>query len=245
VDLARFLLHTFGFDEYEVELSARDPKKPDEYAGTAEEWARGEEALAETLRRLDLPFTRKEGEAVFYGPKIDFKIIDALGRKWQGPTIQFDFNLPPRFGVKYVGADGAEHQCFMIHRAMLGSLERFFGALLEHYAGVFPPWLAPVQLRLIPVNDDAADYAAELAAKFRDAGLRADVDDSDARLNAKIRKGELAKVPYLGIVGKKEQEAGTVSLRRHGGDDLGTVKVDKLIAAFEAAVAEKTAEINV
>jgi len=245
VDLARFLLHTFGFDEYEVELSARDPGKPADYAGTSEEWDRGEEALAETLRRLDLPFTRKEGEAVFYGPKIDFKIIDALGRKWQGPTIQFDFNLPPRFGVKYVGADGAEHQCFMIHRAMLGSLERFFGTLLEHYAGVFPPWLAPVQLRLIPVNVDAVEYAAEIAAKFRGAGLRADVDESDGKLNAKIRNGERAKVPYLGIVGKKEQKAGTVSLRRHGGEDLGTVKADQLIAALETAVAEKAAEINV
>lgn len=245
VELARFLLHTFGFDEYEVELSARDPGKPDDYAGTAEEWDRAEEALAETLGRFDLPFTRKEGEAVFYGPKIDFKIIDALGRKWQGPTIQFDFNLPPRFGVKYVGADGAEHQCFMIHRAMLGSLERFFGTLLEHYAGVFPLWLAPVQLRLIPVNVDAANYSAEIAAKFREAGLRADVDESDGKLNAKIRNGELAKVPYLGIVGKKEQEAGTVSLRRHGGGDLGTVKVDQLIAAFEAAVGEKAAEIKI
>jgi threonyl-tRNA synthetase len=245
VDLAQFLLRTFGFDEYEVELSARDPEKPDDYAGTAEEWERAEGALAETLRRLDLPFTRKEGEAVFYGPKIDFKIIDALGRKWQGPTIQFDFNLPPRFGVKYVGADGAEHQCFMIHRAMLGSLERFFGTLLEQYAGVFPPWLAPIQLRLIPVNADAAEYAAEIARKFRGAELRADVDDSDGRLNAKIRNGELAKVPYLGIIGKKEQKAGTVSLRRHGGDDLGAVNIDQLIAAFEQAVADKSAEITV
>ena len=245
LDLAQFLLHTFGFEKYEVELSARDPEKPDEYAGTAEEWARGEEALTEALRRLDLPYTRKEGEAVFYGPKIDFQIIDALGRKWQGPTIQFDFNLPPRFGVKYVGADGAEHQCFMIHRAMLGSLERFFGTLLEQYAGVFPPWLAPVQLRLIPVNADAAAYAAEIAGKFRGAGLRADVDDSNGRLNAKIRNGELAKVPYLGIVGKKEQQAGTVSLRRHGGDDLGAVDTDRLIAAFEQAVADKSAGISV
>ena len=245
VDLAQFLLHTFGFDKYEVELSARDPDKPEEYAGTSEEWDRAEEALAETLRRLDLPYTRKEGEAVFYGPKIDFQIIDALGRKWQGPTIQFDFNLPPRFGVKYVGADGAEHQCYMIHRAMLGSLERFFGALLEQYAGVFPPWLAPTQLRLIPVNVDALGYAAEIADRFRSRGLRADVDESDGRLNAKIRNGELAKVLYLGVIGKKEQEAGTVSLRRHGGDDLGTIPVDQLIAAFDKAVADKAAEIDV
>jgi threonyl-tRNA synthetase len=245
VDLARFLLHTFGFDEYEVELSARDPKKPEEYAGTAEEWARGEEALAATLRRLDLPYTRKEGEAVFYGPKIDFKIIDALGRKWQGPTIQFDFNLPPRFGVKYVGADGAEHQCYMIHRAMLGSLERFFGALLENYAGVFPPWLAPVQIRLIPVNADFAPYASGIAARFRSRGLRADVDEADGKLTAKIRNGELAKIPYLGVVGKKEQEAGTVSVRRHGGGDLGPVPVEQLLAAFDHAVADKAAEIKI
>jgi threonyl-tRNA synthetase len=244
VDLARFLLHAFGFHSYEVELSARDPNKPEEYAGTSEEWARAEEALAETLRRRGLSYTRREGEAVFYGPKIDFQIIDALGRKWQGPTIQFDFNLPPRFGVKYVGADGAEHQCYMVHRAMLGSLERFCGALLEHYAGVFPPWLAPVQLRLIPVNADALSYASEIADRFRAAGLRADVDESDGKLNAKIRAGEMAKVPYLGIVGKKEREAGTISLRQHGGADLGTAPVDRIIAAVEKTVADKTAEIE-
>ncbi len=241
VDLARYLLHTFGFTSYDVELSASDPERPQDYAGTAEEWSRAEEALSETLTRLELPYTRMEGEAIFYGPKIDFQIYDALGRKWQGPTIQFDFNLPHRFGVKYVGADGAEHQCYMIHRAMLGSLERFFGTLLEHYAGVFPPWLAPVQLRLIPVNKDVVPYAVELAGKLRAAGLRADADESDGKLAAKIRTGEVAKIPYLGVVGKREREAGTVALRRHGGEDLGPVPLERLIAAFQKAAADKAA----
>ncbi|MGD8718724.1 MAG: threonine--tRNA ligase [Candidatus Zixiibacteriota bacterium] len=244
VDLALFLLHSFGFENYRVELSARDPEKPDEYAGTAEEWAEAEAALAETLSRMDIPFERMEGEAVFYGPKIDIQIIDALGRKWQGPTVQFDFNLPPRFGVKYVGSDGSEHQCYMIHRAMLGSFERFFGTLLEHYAGVFPPWLAPVQMRLIPVNDDLAEYAAEVAAEFRVSGLRAEVDESDGKLGAKIRAGEMAKVPYLGIIGKRERDARAVSVRAHGGEDMGAVPLDRLIPAFKKANDEKAAAIE-
>jgi threonyl-tRNA synthetase len=244
VDLALFLLHTFGFTDYEIELSARDAEHPENYAGTPEEWTEAEAALAETLARMDLPYSRMEGEAVFYGPKIDIQIIDALGRKWQGPTVQFDFNLPPRFGVKYVGSDGNEHQCYMIHRAMLGSFERFFGTLLEHYAGVFPPWLAPVQLRIIPVNPDVAAYAAEIAAKMQAAGLRAEVDDSDGKLNAKIRAGEIAKVPYLAIVGKRESEAGTVSLRRHGGEDLGAVEADRLVEAFREATASKAAALE-
>lgn len=244
VDLAIFLLHTFGFASYDIDLSARDPNRPEDYAGTAEEWARAEDALAETLTRLKLPYTRMEGEAIFYGPKIDFQIYDALGRKWQGPTIQFDFNLPPRYGVKYMGPDGAEHQCYMIHRAMLGSFERFFGTLLEHYAGVFPPWLAPIQLRIIPVNPDLGPYAAEVAAKMEKAGLRVDVDESDGKLNAKIRNGELAKVPYLAIVGKRESEAGTVALRPHGGEDLGQVDVGRLIEALRAATEGKAVALE-
>ncbi len=244
VDLAIFLLHTFGFTEYDVELSARDPNRPQDYAGSTEEWRRAEDALAETLDRLDLPYKRMEGEAIFYGPKIDFQIYDALGRKWQGPTIQFDFNLPPRYGVKYMGADGAEHQCYMIHRAMLGSFERFFGTLLEHYAGVFPPWLAPVQIRLIPLNPNFVSHAAEVAAAMEAAGLRADVDKSDGKLNAKIRTGELAKIPYLAVVGEREREAGTVALRGHGGEDLGSVELDRLIEAFKKAIIDKTAAID-
>ncbi len=244
VDLAIFLLHTFGFTSYDVELSAHDPRRPQDYAGSAEEWARAEDALVETLRRLDLPYTRVEGEAIFYGPKIDFQIYDALGRKWQGPTIQFDFNLPPRYGVKYAGADGAEHQCYMIHRAMLGSVERFFGTLLEHYAGVFPPWLAPVQVRLVPVNKDYIPYASELAGKIQAAGLRGDVDESDGKLSAKIRAGEMAKVPYLGVVGKREQQTGTVALRRHGGEEVGPVAVERLIEALRKATEDKTMTLD-
>lgn len=244
MDLSLFLLHTFGFRDYEINLSARDPGNPEKYAGTAAEWERAEAALAETLDRMKLPYIRKEGEAVFYGPKIDIQIFDLLGRKWQGPTVQFDFNLPHRLGVKYIGSDGAEHQCYMIHRAVLGSMERFFGTLIEQYAGVFPLWLAPVQLRLIPVNPKWSEYAQAAAARCRAEGLRVQVDESKEKLNAKIRDGETAKVPYLGIVGQRETETQTITLRRHGGTDLGALPLEQVIASFRRAATARSIDFD-
>jgi len=243
VDFAQFLLRAFGFTDYEINLSARDPSHPERYAGTAAEWDKAEGALAEALARMNVPYVRKEGEAVFYGPKIDIQIFDALGRKWQGPTVQFDFNLPPRFGVTYMGADGAEHPCFMVHRALLGALERFFGNLLEHYAGLFPLWLAPVQIRLVPVDPAFVPYSLEVQQAWRDAGIRVETDDSRAKFGAKVRAGEVAKVPYLGIIGQREVDARTVSLRRHGGEDLGALPLARILAAVQSAVAEKTSTL--
>jgi threonyl-tRNA synthetase len=239
VDFAIFLMNTLGFDEYRIDLSARDPERREDYAGTPEEWETAEKALAEALERMNLEYVYQPGEAVFYGPKIDFQIFDALGRKWQGPTIQFDFNLPTRFGVKYTGSDGAEHLCYMIHRALYGSLERFFGMLTEHYAGLFPLWLAPEQLRILPVTDEFAEYAGETADRIRTEGLRVEVDDASEKLGARIRKGEMEKIPYLAVVGEKEKDKGTVSLRRHGGTDLGEITVEEAAARLKNEVESK------
>ncbi|UCE27270.1 MAG: threonine--tRNA ligase [Candidatus Coatesbacteria bacterium] len=240
VDFAIFLLNTLGFEEYRIDLSARDPEHPEDYAGTPEEWETAEKALAEALERMNLEYVYQPGEAVFYGPKIDFQIFDALGRKWQGPTIQFDFNLPTRFDVKYTGSDGAEHLCYLIHRALYGSLERFFGMLTEHYAGLFPLWLAPVQLRILPVTDDFAEYASEAAGRIRAEGLRVELDGASEKLGARIRKGELEKIPYLAVVGEKEKGNATVSLRRHGGTDLGEMTVEAAAAYLKNEAESKT-----
>ncbi len=239
VDFAIYLLKTLGFEEYRIDLSGRDPEHPEGYAGTTEEWETAEGALDEALGRLSIKYVYQPGEAVFYGPKIDFQIFDVLGRKWQGPTIQFDFNLPTRFGVKYTGADGQEHLCYMIHRALYGSLERFFGMLTEHYAGQFPLWLAPTQVEILPVTDVFGEYAAEVTERMRLKGLRVKVDAANEKLGARIRKGELEKIPYLGIVGGKEKDNGTISLRRHGGVDLGEIPLAEAIAKLSAEVDSK------
>jgi len=240
VDFAIYLLNALGFNEYRIDLSALDPERPEDYAGTSEEWETAEKALAEALERMNLEYVYQPGEAVFYGPKIDFQIFDALGRKWQGPTIQFDFNFPTRFDVKYTGSDGAEHLCYMIHRALFGSLERFFGMLIEHYAGLFPLWLAPIQLRILPVTDDFSEYGDKTAERMRAEGLRVAVDDASEKLGARIRKGEMEKIPYLGVVGEKEKDNGTVSLRRHGGIDLGEINVEAAVARLKDEVESKT-----
>jgi threonyl-tRNA synthetase len=237
VDFALAVLNTFGFEKFQIELSARDPAHPENYAGTVEDWERAEGALISTLDRLKMPYTRIEGEAVFYGPKIDVKLIDAIGRPWQLTTVQFDFNLPRRFGLEYVGEDGARHQPLMVHRALWGSVERFFGILIEHYAGAFPLWLAPVQARVIPVSVKAMDYARQVRDRLRQAGLRGELDERDERLQAKIRDAQLEKVPYMLVVGPKEAQAGTASLRHRSRGDLGPRPLDEILAdlAEEAA----------
>jgi threonyl-tRNA synthetase len=236
VDFAFAVMRTFGFDQYQVELSVRDPAHPENYAGTVEDWARAEGALESTLARMNIPFKRMEGEAVFYGPKIDLKLIDAIGRPWQLTTVQFDFNLPKRFGLEYVGEDGGRHQPLMVHRALWGSVERFFGILIEHYAGAFPAWLAPVQAEVLPVSAKHADYAAEVARKLAAAGFRAHLDDRNEKLQAKIRDAQLAKVPYMLVVGVKEAEAGTVAVRHRSRGDLGPRPLDEFIVALRQEV---------
>jgi threonyl-tRNA synthetase len=228
LDLVKEILGTFGFDDFKVELSVRDPLNKDKYAGTDEEWAAAEASLVKALDLHGLAYTREEGEAVFYGPKIDVKLIDAIGRRWQASTIQFDFNLPRRFDVRYTDHDGQEQYVYMVHRAIMGSLERFIGILTEHFAGDFPVWLAPEQVRVMSVSRDQHVYAEEVAAGLRDKGLRAEADVREEKIGFKIREAELMRVPWMLVVGGREAETGQVSVRvRHRGD-LGSRPVGEV-----------------
>ena len=233
LDLTREILGTFGFDEYEVELSVRDRSVPDKYAGTDEEWDRAEEALERVLKHQALPARRMEGEAVFYGPKIDVKLVDALGRKWQASTVQFDFNLPGRFGVTYTGADGAEHTAVMVHRAIFGSVERFIGTLIEHYGGAFPLWLAPVQAVFIPITTRNVERCREWAALYRGSGLRVEVDDRNEKIGYKIRDAQLQKIPLMLVVGDREQQNGTLAVRTREAGDVGKALPEKLAVRLQ------------
>jgi threonyl-tRNA synthetase len=236
VDFAFAVMKTFGFSRYQVELSEWDAAHPESYAGSREDWERATRALSSTLERMNIPFKRMEGEAAFYGPKIDVKLIDAIGRPWQLTTVQFDFNLPGRFGLEYVGEDGSRHQPLMVHRALWGSVERFFGILIEHYAGAFPLWLAPVQVAVLPVSNKFTDYAKTVTSELSAAGFRATLDDRNEKLQAKIRDSELQKIPYMAVVGGKEAEARTVSVRHHGKGDLGPQPLSAFLAALRAEV---------
>jgi len=234
VDFAFAVMKTFGFSSYQVELSDWDAAHPENYAGSAEDWQRATGALSTTLDRMGVPYKRMEGEAAFYGPKIDVKLIDAIGRPWQLTTVQFDFNLPGRFGLEYVGEDGGRHQPLMVHRALWGSVERFFGILIEHYAGAFPLWLAPVQVAVLPVSGKFSKYAAQVSAELKAAGIRVYLDDRNEKLQAKIRDSEMQKIPYMAVVGGKEAEAQSVSVRHHGQGDLGPRPVAQFLTDLSA-----------
>src|ERR1700675_3207284 len=236
IDFAFAVMKVFGFDKYVVELSDWDAKHPENYAGSAEDWARSTGALQTTLTRMNIPFKRMEGEAAFYGPKIDVKLIDAIGRPWQLTTVQFDFNLPGRFGLEYVGEDGNRHQPLMVHRALWGSVERFFGILIEHYAGAFPAWLAPVQAEVLPLSEKFSEYAKKVLGELRAAGFRAHLDDRNEKLQAKIRDAQMQKIPYMLIVGGKEAEAGTVSVRHQSKGDLGPRPVAEFLSDLRQQV---------
>jgi threonyl-tRNA synthetase len=240
LDLAFFMLRTFGYKEFDVELSVRDAANKDKYIGDDNVWENAEGALAEALAIREVDYKVMPGEAKFYGPAIDIKMRDALGRGWQGPTIQVDFNFPERFDMTFVGQDGAEHRPVMVHRTVLGSMERFVGGLIEHYAGAFPVWLSPLQVEIIPIADRHHEYAREVLRQLKEAGLRAEVDDSDDRMNAKVRKAQMQKIPYMLIVGDREVEAGTVAVRLRSEEDLGPKPVDQFIAMVQKAVEEKT-----
>jgi len=239
LDFAFAVLRTFGFDRYEVDLSAHDPAHPESYAGTVEDWQRAEGALLNTLQRMNIPCKRMEGEAVFYGPKIDVKLIDAIGRPWQLTTVQFDFNLPGRFALEYVGEDGSRHQPLMVHRALWGSVERFFGILIEHYAGAFPSWLAPVQVEVLPVSEKFLDYGQKVVGTLAAEGFRAHLDDRNEKLQAKIRDAQLHKVPYMLVVGGKEAEGGTVAVRHRSKGDLGARLLQEFLGALRDEVEAK------
>jgi threonyl-tRNA synthetase len=228
------LYERFGFDEARVELSTR----PDKSIGTDEQWERAEGALREALERQGRDYDVSPGEGTFYGPKIDFHITDALGRSWQCGTCQLDFQMPERFELHYTGADNAEHRPVMIHRALLGSLERFAGILIEHYGGRFPLWLAPVQAVVLPVADRHNERAAEVADELKGAGFRPRVDDRSESVGKKIRDAELSKAPYMLVVGDKEADSGSVSVRHHGDGDLGAMSLDDLVARMREEAGE-------
>jgi len=230
--LVKEVLGHFGFTEFKVELSVRDPQNKEKYAGTDEEWEAAEKSLVNAIDRHGFTYTREEGEAVFYGPKIDVKLIDALGRKWQASTVQFDFNLPRRFEVTYVDQDGKDHYVYMVHRAILGSVERFIGIITEHFAGDFPLWLAPEQARVMSVSRDQHAYAEQVAAELREKGLRAEADIREEKIGYKIREGETMRVPYMLVVGGREQESGTVAMRARHKGDLGQFSVEDAAIAL-------------
>jgi threonyl-tRNA synthetase len=230
------VLRVFGFDNYEVDLSAGDPSRPQDYPGSPEEWRAAESALTSTLDRLKVKYRVVPGEGAFYGPKIDVRLVDAIGRPWQLTTVQFDFNLPRRFNLEYVGEDGSRHQPLMVHRALLGSVERFFGVLIEHYAGAFPAWLAPVQAEVLPVSEKSLDYAKQVTQQLKDAGFRTHLDDRNEKLQAKIRDAQLQKIPYMLVLGGKEAEAGTVAVRHRSKGDLGPRPLPDFIADLRREV---------
>ena len=232
VKLAQFMMSTFGFNEYDLLLST----KPEKYTGTVEMWDKATESLRHVLEGLELPYTVDPGEGVFYGPKIDIKLRDAVGHSWQGPTIQVDFNLPQRFNVCYIGDDGKEYQTIMIHRTVLGSMERFLACLIEHYGGAFPVWLSPVQAIIIPIADRHNDYAHQMGSELKGEGIRSEVDDRVERMNLKIREAQLEKVPYMIVVGDKEVASAGVSLRLRNGQDAGQKSLSEVKAIIKADI---------
>jgi len=240
LELALFMVDTFGFTNYQVLLSTR----PEKYAGSDQIWQEATETLGRALSRLEIPYQIDPGEGVFYGPKIDIKFEDALGRGWQGPTIQVDFNLPQRFNVTYIGEDGKEHLVAMVHRTVLGSMERFLASLVEHYGGAFPVWLAPVQVVVIPVADRHLDYAAKLKAELKNEGIRAAVDTRSERVNLKIRQAQLDKIPYMLVVGDKEVAAATVSVRLRSGEQSASQPFADFKKTIRSAVADRVKELT-
>ena len=226
LELTFELLDAFGFQDYSIALSTR----PEKYVGELDMWEHATKSLQGALEKRELPFTVDEGGGAFYGPKIDINITDALGRAWQCTTVQFDFNLPQRFDLTYQDAEGGRSQPYMVHRAILGSMERFLGVLIEHYGGAFPLWLAPVQAVLIPIADRHIEYCEEVLAELEAAGFRAEVDNRNERMNQKIRTAQMQKVPYMLVVGDREQEAGAVAVRHRDGEDLGAMPLDDFLA---------------
>ena len=231
LDLAKFIYETFGFSEYIVELSVRDASGSAKYAGDDDLWELAEQGLVEALERHEMAYTRVEGEAAFYGPKIDIQVADAIGRRWQLTTVQVDFNLPERFDITYEDADGTRQRPVMVHRAIFGAMERFVAVLIEHFAGAFPVWLSPVQVAVIPIADRHVEYCEGVAERLREAGLRVQVDSRAERMNRKIRDAQLQKTPYMLIAGDRDIKAGKVSVRLRTEEDLGAMTVDDLLEA--------------
>ncbi len=237
LDLAGYMMDAFGY-EYQLSLATR----PEKSLGTDEEWERSTEALRSALESRSLEYDVEEGGGVFYAPKIDLKLVDALGRGWQGPTIQVDLNLPKRFDVAYVGKDGHEHETVIVHRTVLGSMERFIGGLVEHYGGAFPTWLAPVQVAVLPISEAQLEYASSVESELKAAGFRVETDARDDKIGYKIREAQVQQVPYMLVVGRKEVESGAVAVRHRRKGDLGQMKLDEFLALISEEVASKTIE---
>jgi threonyl-tRNA synthetase len=243
IDLVLFVLSTLGLTDYRVRVGLRDPKSS-KYVGSAENWENAQRNLIDVVRALGMNYTAEEGEAAFYGPKIDFVVRDCIGREWQLGTVQLDYNLPERFQLEYIGADNHPHRPVMIHRAPFGSMERFMGILIEHFAGAFPLWLAPEQVRVMPISDRFNDYGRKVEGDLRARGFRVRGDYRPEKIGFKIREAEVEKVPYMVVVGEKEQASGSVAVRCHGHDrardDLGTMPLAQLVDRLEREVREKT-----
>ncbi|MFQ5730418.1 MAG: threonine--tRNA ligase [Planctomycetaceae bacterium] len=239
LELTQFVLHCVGLDDYRIQLSLRDPDS-DKYVGSRELWDQAEAVLRKVLEESGLSFEACIGEAAFYGPKADFMVRDCLGREWQLGTVQLDYNLPERFKLEYVGSDNRAHRPVMIHRAPFGSMERFVGMLIEHFAGAFPLWIAPEQVRVLPLSDKSLDYAKEVERQFRQAGFRVTTDARSGKVNAKIRDAQLELVPYMAVVGPKEADNNAVALRDRIEGDLGAMPIAEAIAKLQQEVADRT-----
>ncbi|MFC2023010.1 threonine--tRNA ligase, partial [Chloroflexota bacterium] len=240
LEFTRFMMHTFGFDKYRVYLSTR----PEKAAGSPEVWEESTEILKRALERTGTAYEIDPGEGVFYGPKIDTKLEDAIGRYWQGPTVQVDFNNPERFDVNYVGEDGGEHKVAMVHRTVMGSMERFLASLIEHYGGAFPLWLAPVQVAVIPIADRHLDYARKLEAELKQERIRAATDARSERVNLKIRQAQMDKVPYMLVVGDKEIAEATVSIRLRSGEQAPARPFDDFKQMIKTAIIDKLTDLR-
>ncbi len=239
VDFGLDVLKTFGFDEYVIELSTWDGGASGQYAGSPEEWKMAEEGLFSALKERDIEAKVMPDEAAFYGPKIDIKLVDAIGRPWQLSTVQFDFNLPRRFELEYIGEDGKAHQPVMVHRALWGSVERFFGVLIEHYAGAFPVWLAPVQAIVLPITDRENEYARQVVERLKEAGIRVELDGRSEKVNFKIREAQLQKIPFMLVLGGREAEAGLVSVRHRKDGDQGVKSLDEFVTQVQGLIESK------
>ncbi len=243
VEFARDVLKDFGFDKFQTELSTWDPKDKKNFVGSEEQWIHATHSLEKVLKELKIEYKTIPGEAAFYGPKIDIKLVDAIGRLWQLSTVQFDFNLPQRFELEYVAEDGTRKQPVMVHRALYGSVERFFGVLIEHYAGAFPVWLSPVQAAMIPIAERHVEYAEKVAASLREAGVRVEVDARNEKMNAKIREHALQKVPFLLVVGDKEAEASKVNVRTRGKEKTEDMPTAEFVEKIGKLIADRSASL--
>ena len=227
-----------GFEDYTAQISLRDPENKQKYIGTDEAWEKAESSIIEACAEKGMETVTELGEAAFYGPKLDFMVKDALGRKWQLGTIQVDYQLPERFQLEYIGSDNQKHRPVMIHRAPFGSLERFVAVLIEHCGGEFPLWLAPEQINILPISEKFIAYAEEIKGILEDAGITGQLDNRDEKIGRKIRDAEVKKVPFMLIVGEKEQEEGKVAVRKHGQGDLGSFSIEEFINYFQGIISE-------